>query len=432
MSVIRTPPRLSAWRERVDQGAYGFYARMPEPLRDRVRRVAYALIPILQCGIGAALAWWIASGLLGHERPFFAPIAATIALGVSMGKRLRRAAELVVGAVIGIGLGDLLISAIGSGPWQIAIAVIAGQTIAVFLDKGAIFSGQVATSAVLVATLLPPGSNVGYERMIDALIGGVIALAMMSLLPVHPIKRARRETASLLGVSSSILREVAEGLENRDVDRIGDALQSARDTQPAVDTLREQVGGGKEIISISPFHRAKKSELDGIADVLNPLDNGVRNIRVLARRAATSVEDSVEIHPKLINLIDHLADGLEDLSRYVARIPDAPDQVTMTRQLRMVAAGLQRELVSGGGITETVVLAQMRSILVDMLQVAGLSKISALATLPATVPKPAVRPEPLTSGEAKSTEGLAPKDAVREVLPPQVIKNLPQVFLDED
>ena len=140
----------------------------------------------------------------------------------------------------------------------------------------------------------------------------------------------------------------------------------------------------------------------------------------------------MDIHPKLINLIDHLADGLEDLSRYVAGIPDAPDQVTMMRQLRMVAAGLQRELVSGGGITETVVLAQMRSILVDMLQVAGLSKISALATLPATVPKPAVRPEPLTSGEAKSTEGLAPKDAAREVLPPRVIKNMPKVFLDED
>lgn len=432
MSVIRTPPRLSAWRERVDQGAYGFYARLPESMRERVRRVAYSLIPILQCGIGAALAWFIASDLLGHERPFFAPIAATVALGVSMGKRLRRSVELVIGAVIGIGLGDLLISAIGSGPWQIAIAVIFGQTIAVFLDKGAIFSGQVATSAVLVATLLPPGSNVGYERMIDALVGGVIAIVMMSLLPVHPLKRARRETASLLGVSSSILREVAEGLETGDVDRIGDALQSARDTQPAIDALREQVGGGKEIIKISPFHATKRDELDGIADVLNPLDNGVRNIRVLARRAATSVEDSIEIHPKLINLIDHLADGLEDLSRYVAQIPEAPDQVTMTRQLRMVAAGLQRELVSSGGITETVVLAQMRSILVDMLQVAGLSKISALATLPATVAKPAVRPEPLTSGEAKSTAGMAPKDAAREVLPPKVVKNMPAVFLDED
>lgn len=431
MSVIRTPPRLSAWRERVDQGAYGFYARLPESMRDRVRRVAYSLIPILQCGIGAALAWFIASDLLGHERPFFAPIAATIALGVSMGKRLRRAVELVIGAVIGIGLGDLLISAIGSGPWQIAIAVIVGQTIAVFLDKGAIFSGQVATSAVLVATLLPPGSNVGYERMIDALVGGVIAIVMMSLLPVHPLKRARRETASLLGVSSSILREVAEGLETGDVDRIGDALQSARDTQPAIDVLREQVGGGKEIISISPFHITKRSELDGIAAVLNPLDNGVRNIRVLARRAATSVEDSIEIHPKLINLIDHLADGLEDLSRYVAQIPEAPDQVTMTRQLRMVAAGLQRELVSDGGITETVVLAQMRSILVDMLQVAGLSKISALATLPATVSTPAVKPEPLSSGEATPTEGMEPKEAAGKVLPPQVIKNLPAVFLNE-
>ena len=43
MSVIRTPPRLSAWRERVDQGAYGFYARMPAPMRDRFGERLYPI-----------------------------------------------------------------------------------------------------------------------------------------------------------------------------------------------------------------------------------------------------------------------------------------------------------------------------------------------------------------------------------------------------
>lgn len=429
MSAIRTPPRLSAWRERVDQGAYSFYARLPESIRERVRRVAYALVPSLQCGIGAAIAWFIAKDLLGHERPFFAPIAATIALGVVMGPRLRRGFELIIGAVIGIGLGDLVISAIGSGPWQIAFVVIAGQLIAVFLDKGLIFSGQVATSSVLVATLLPPGSSLAYERMIDAFIGGVIALVLLALVPVHPIKRARREAASLLGVSSSVLREVAEGLENHDAERIGDALQAARDTQAAIDSLTQQVEGGAEVVRISPFYRRRKDELAEIERILNPLDNGVRNIRVLARRSATAVEDSVEVHPKLVNLIDHLADGLEELLRYVARTPGAPDQVTLTRQLRMVAAGLQRELVSEGGITETVVLGQMRSILVDMLQVAGLSKISALATLPQTVSKPAVTPSPLVepSGETWSSA----KEASAAALPPKVVEALPEEFLGE-
>lgn len=430
MSAIRTPPRLSAWRERVDRGAYVVYARLPGPLRVRVRRVAYALIPILQCGIGAAIAWFVAADLLGHQRPFFAPIAVTIALGVAMGPRLRRGFELMIGAVIGIGLGDLVISVIGSGWWQIALVVVAGQTIAVFLDKGLIFSGQVATSSVLVATLLPPGSSMGFQRMFDAFIGGVVALVILALIPVHPIKRARREAASLLGVSSSVLREVAEGLEGHDSERIGDALQSARDTQAAIDSLREQIEGGREITRISPFYLRRRSEIDEIAKLLNPLDNGVRNIRVLARRATTAVEDSVEVHPKLVNLIDHLADGLEELLRYVARVPDAPDQVTLTRQLRMVAAGLQRELVSEGGITEAVVLGQMRSILVDMLQVAGLSKISALATLPQTVSRPAVTPEPIEAEESGTGAGAA-KDASMRALPARVVDAMPEEFRGE-
>ena len=101
MSQTRTPPRLSAWRDRLDARALGVYAALPVPLRTRARRLAYAFLPILQCGVAAGLAWFIAHDLVGHERPFFAPIAAAIALGTGMGRRLRRGSELVLGVVVG-------------------------------------------------------------------------------------------------------------------------------------------------------------------------------------------------------------------------------------------------------------------------------------------------------------------------------------------
>ena len=37
---------------------------------------------IAQCSITAALAWLLARQLLGHQLPFFAPIAAIITLGL--------------------------------------------------------------------------------------------------------------------------------------------------------------------------------------------------------------------------------------------------------------------------------------------------------------------------------------------------------------
>ena len=79
------------------------------------------------------------------------------------------------------------------------------------------------------------------------------------------------------------------------------------------------------------------------------------------------------------------------------------------RELRAVSARAKRELVIGSGMTEMVMLAQIRSILVDVMQVAGLSKISALATLPPTVRTPAVSPELLKEEWPDSPDRPAPE-----------------------
>ncbi|WP_017837895.1 FUSC family protein [Dietzia sp. UCD-THP] len=393
MSRTRTPPRLSAWRDRLDARTQGVYGALPAPLRARTRRLAYAFLPIVQCGLAAGIAWFLAHDVLGHPAPFFAPIAAALALGTGMGRRIRRGVELVIGVVVGVGLGDLLIAQIGSGPWQIAAVVILAMSAAVFLDRGALVGTQAASSAILVATLLPPGSAGGYERMVDAAVGGVVALVAMALMPVHPLRRARREAASLLGVASSVLAEVAQGLDHRDSELIRSALQEARDTQPAVDEIAEQLAGARELVRISPFYRRRRPEEIVLTGVLNPLDNGIRNIRVLARRAIVAVDDQVDVPPALSSLIGSLGEALELLTRRMAADPTAPTDAQVHRALRGVAARAKRELVPGSGLTETVMLAQIRSILVDMMQVAGLSKISALATLPPTVRTPAVEPE---------------------------------------
>ncbi len=415
MSQTRTPPRLSAWRDRLDARALGVYAALPVPLRTRTRRLAYAFLPILQCGLAAGLAWYIAFDLMGHPAPFFAPIAAAIALGIGMGRRVRRGIELVLGVVVGVGLGDLLIRQIGSGPWQITVVVVLAMSAAVFLDRGVIVGTQAASSAILVATLLPPGSVGGYERMLDASVGGVVALLAMALMPVHPLKRARREAASLLGVASSVLAEVAEGLDREDSNLIRSALQDARDTQPAIDAISEQLAGARELVRISPFYRRRRPEEVVLTAMLNPLDNGIRNIRVLARRAIVAVDDQVVVPPALSSLIAGLAHALELLTQRVAGDPAAPTDAEVHRELRSVASRAKRELVTDG-LTETVVLAQLRSILVDMMQVAGLSKISALATLPPTVRTPAVEPELLEEWPElpdRPTPGLPPLRATR-------------------
>jgi len=61
----------------------------------------------------------IAKDVLGHDTPFFAPIAAVVSLGTSDGQRLRRVAEVAVGVAVGVFVADLLVILIGTGWWQL-------------------------------------------------------------------------------------------------------------------------------------------------------------------------------------------------------------------------------------------------------------------------------------------------------------------------
>ncbi|BDH55487.1 hypothetical protein MTP03_04260 [Tsukamurella sp. PLM1] len=71
------------------------------------------------------------------------------------------------------------------------------MAVAVLADRGPLVPMQAASSAVLVATLLPPGSTGGWTRMLDALIGGLVGVLIAALIPNNPAGRpqGRREGA---------------------------------------------------------------------------------------------------------------------------------------------------------------------------------------------------------------------------------------------
>ena len=114
----------------------------------------------------------------GHHAPSLAPVAAIVGIDLTVGQRLRRAIELIVGASVGVGVGALLIAAIGTGPWQIALIVALATSVAVLLHGRAVINVQAAISAILVATLYVPGDTTGTDRLIDGLIGAAIGLVI--------------------------------------------------------------------------------------------------------------------------------------------------------------------------------------------------------------------------------------------------------------
>lgn len=378
-----TTDRLRATRSRM-------IGRLPMPVQKRVRRLGLSLVPIAQCAIAGGLAWFIAFDVLHHSRPFFAPIAAVASLGLVLAKRWRRSIELIGGVLIGIVVGDLIISVIGSGPWQITVVVGLAMMAAVVVDGAPMVTNQAGASAVLVATLLPPGDAAGYERILDAMIGGAIALLIGALVPFNPAHRARRDAAGVLATLRDMSGALARALHDTDSDGVSEVLARARSTQTQIDAMHADMRAGREVGWISPLYWFERPRLDRIAATGDPIDNCMRNFRVCARRALGLTQRGVHVEPAVMELIGALPEGFEILRRMMLAPPrGTPDGADAARVLRSIVrrarpaiAETRAALEEGDGtFSEVALLVELRSLLVDMLMVAGLKRESAIAQL---------------------------------------------------
>lgn len=345
-------------------------------------------LPILQCAFAAGLALYVAADLFGHTRPFFAPIAAVISLGLSLNSRLRRAAELVVGVSLGVLVGDLIIAEIGSGVWQLILVVALAMTLATFFDAGTLIVSQAGASAVLVTTLLPPGDGGGIDRCVDALIGGAAGILVAAVIPVHPVRIVRRESRRVLDDLVTVLTEIASALREGDPRSCSRALRRARDTQAAIDGLRTAVGSAGEVAAVSPLHRPRRKVLRRYRELADRTDYAHRNARVLARRALTAVEDGERVPPELADAITDLAAAVGALIRELTHdgdrtharpaILDAVRGASVPVDLP-VPAPTWEDPVPARSVP--VLVAQVRSIAVDLLQATGMTRTEALRAL---------------------------------------------------
>ncbi|BBG05398.1 MULTISPECIES: FUSC family protein [Pseudonocardia] len=367
-------------------------ARLRARGRLGARRVRASWLPILQCAVAAGLALWVAGDLFGHVRPFFAPIAAVISLGVSLNSRLRRAAELVVGVSLGVLVGDLIIAEIGSGVWQLMLVVALAITLATFFDGGNLIVAQAGASAVLVTTLLPPGDSGGIDRCVDALIGGLAGILVAAVIPVNPIRFVRRAARRVLDDLVTVLTDIASALREHDRASAARALRRARDTQDGIDELRAAVGGAGEVAAVSPLHRPRRRMLRRYRELADRADYAHRNARVLARRTLTAIEDDERVPPELVDAITELAGAVGALIRELGQDGDRE----RARPAFLDAVGhspvlSDRQLTAGppdgtAAVSVPVLVAQIRSIAVDLLQATGMSRTEALRALRGRLP----------------------------------------------
>jgi uncharacterized membrane protein YccC len=136
---------------------------------------------------------------------------------------------MVLGIALGIYLADLVVAGIGRGIWQILLVVFAVRAAAIALGRSAMFVNQASISALLVVVLVRPNSGFAPSRLIDALVGGAVALAISTLLlPLDPQRAVAEAAEPVVDEAASALDGLAGALDGADEAEARAAIQRLR------------------------------------------------------------------------------------------------------------------------------------------------------------------------------------------------------------
>lgn len=345
-------------------------------LEERFERWRSRWFIIGQIAITAGIAWFFAERVLGHHLPFFAPVAAIVTLGVSFGQRMRRAIEVAIGVAVGVLIGDIFVTVFGSGVWQLVVVIALAMSIATLLGAGQLMIIQSGVQSAIIVTLAPT-VDYAFDRWLDAVIGAGLALIMATVAPSAPLRKPRVVAAEVLDDMAATLEEASHALRDGDQDAADAVLDHARRGE---DVLRRFSTAAEEGLAVvrQSLHRRALPKVMAYAELYTPLDHASRNLRVLARRSAVSVWRDETVPRSYLELLDRLAEVVRFMSIELRarRLPTG----ARPRLIAVGEATSHVELVES--ISAVVILAQLRSMTSDLLELTGISYADARELIP--------------------------------------------------
>ena len=321
---------------------------------------------LAQAALATAAAWVLAQQIFGHERPIFAPVAALIGVSASLGQRRRSAVEMVIGVALGIGIADALVVLIGTGPAQIAVVVCGAMAVAIAFGGSTALVGEAAASALLVVTIQLPETGLSGVRFLDSLLGGIVAIAVTSLLPRNPVEAVHRAAAPLLGEIAGTLEDVARALERRDRELAERAWTRSHGLRLA--ELDSSVAAGREMLHLAPFRSGTREQFARYEQAAAQIRTALTSVEALSRGAvrALTVGDNVPAP---------VPDSLRDLAETVRTLDDYLDDPAGRPVVREPAlrAAAQATLVleQTSNLSVSVIVAQVRLTAVDLIRGMG-------------------------------------------------------------
>lgn len=343
-----------------------------------VARVRGSIWSVAQTSIAASAAYLLAVYLLGHERPFFAPIAAVVALSVTVGQRGRRTVELVFGVAIGLMVADLLVLLLGTGAARIGVVVFLAMAAALMFGASMLLVNQAAISAILVVVLQPSDAVFNPDRFFDALTGGLVALAVNYLFPANPERFVESAANKVFDELVEVLEEVSASLRTGDLDRAEEALLKVRNIDAEVKDFNDALSAGYETARLSPTRRRTLKHIGLYSTAGSRIELAVINTRVLARGSVNAVRRGDDVPSLLPEAVLDLAEAVKSLATY---LEESEEPETARRHALKAAERATALLEDRHDLAISVLVGQVRSAAVDILRSTGMDQASALQAL---------------------------------------------------
>jgi uncharacterized membrane protein YgaE (UPF0421/DUF939 family) len=349
-------------------------------VQDGWTRVKLALVPNTQAALVSTAAYLICDLIPGHNLPVFGPVACYLAMGYKRSRSPRRVVEMGLGATVGIGIGELFAEQVGFGALALLVVLLIAPLIGRFVDHSELLTYQSAMQSVIVISMAATTVITGpaaLGRWVDALIGTFCALAFTIIHPSKPVETPLQRARAALDALARAATTMAEGIRQADDDTLQFVWRRTRSARRQLQEGWESLRWAHQISFVKWRQRTDREVLDE-----------VERVYVLTERVAASLELAVRYgrgeiaaagpSAEVAELFDRLAGVLTNLALSVSSF-NKP--VYARRRARELARELDPETRTDSW-RSTVVLSLLRSTVMDVLQISGLSRAQAWATLP--------------------------------------------------
>ena len=157
-----------------------------------------------------------------------------------------------------------------------------------------------------------------------------------------------------------------------------DLLSDARTTDVLVGELTQAAGEGLSVVASSPFRVRHRGNVRKMSELVEPLDLALRNTRVLVRRAAVAAYRRDPVPPAYATLCVDLADLVDRLAEELRG--DQHPELLQGDLVGLAEASSRVERTDE--LSAEVVLAQLRSIIADLLRITGMGSLEATDAIP--------------------------------------------------